>query len=156
MMWTSPLPNVARSASEGRRTPFGCEWTEPTAEKSLGIMLVFTVALTGLDSVPGMMSTSVTTVPSRSSPRSRARSPRSSPMYSFGWVSREASRTNVSASSAMPMTSPDRNSRITVHSAAPATKDSGTGASTTRGARGTRARGIEIQDLTPATADSQA
>ena len=84
MMWTCPLLNVARSAFEGSSTPFGWEWTDPTAEKSLGIMLVRTVALTELDSVPGMTSTSVTTNPSPRTPTDSAGSPRISPMYSLG------------------------------------------------------------------------
>jgi hypothetical protein len=112
MMWTSPLPNVARSASLGRSTPFGWEWTDPTASRSLGIMSVLTVALTGFERVPGMISTSVTTVPSRSRPSFRADSPRSRPMYSSGWVSSDASRAKSSVSSAIPMISLDRNRRI--------------------------------------------
>ena len=60
--------------------------------------------------VPGARRTSVMTVPSRSSPSVRASSPRSWPMYSLGWESSEARSANARASSAMPTTSPDRNS----------------------------------------------
>ena len=61
MMWTSPRPNVARSASEGASTPLGWEWTLPTLRMSLGTWLELNVALTGLVSVPGTINTSVTT-----------------------------------------------------------------------------------------------
>jgi len=52
----------------GRRTPLGWEWIDPAARVSFGTIEVLTVALTGLVSVPGITSTSVRTVPSRSRP----------------------------------------------------------------------------------------
>ncbi len=84
MMWTVPDPNVRRSSSLGWRTPFGWEWTLPSDETSFGIMLVFTVALTLLEVVPGITRTSVITRPSSRRPSRSASVPRNRPMYSSG------------------------------------------------------------------------
>jgi len=80
--------------------------TEPTARMSFGFMWVRTLALVGFDSVPGMTSTSVITCPSRSRSSFRASSVRRNPMYSSGWLSSLASRTNSMVSRAIPEVRP--------------------------------------------------